>query len=211
MCQVAILMLSFACCEPTCRIYVEGLSVHIIALAWIVTVIIVTMPGGSASLLGNLYFMSWGTLFSVIGIVIWWVRDWRQGIVDIIQEQQMEYDEAKQMVRMMEERRFAKKTKETRESENGFDGIKSEEFKMEENNDAALCEDDPVDDDITISIASGMCTSLSVTPNPEKTNHATSSDPNSGVLTSSRSVFYSALSFVYPLLETKNDQVHRTN
>jgi len=161
--------------------YVEGLSVHIIAIIWIVTVCIVTMPGGAASLIGNLYFTTWSTLISVIGTLIWFVRDWRKMILDIIQEQQDEYDFVKKTFREREEKRLAKlarkstdKTGEVGESEEESSDMISEESKTEEDDDVVLCDDDPdVDDDITISIASGWRGPASVTSSarasPDKT------------------------------------------
>merc|ERR1719221_727573 len=57
------------------------------------------MPGGAASLVGNLYFTSWSALFSVVATNLWWVKDWRQGIQDVLLMQQREYDEIKRTLR----------------------------------------------------------------------------------------------------------------
>ncbi|KAL7531552.1 hypothetical protein ACHAXR_006751 [Thalassiosira sp. AJA248-18] len=165
------------------------------------------MPGGAASLLGNLYFTTWSTLFAVIGTLIWWVRDWRQSILDIIQEQQEEYELAKRTIRRREEKRLARLAREADKSVIKDTESNHEESKTEEDDDGALCEDDPVDDDITISITSeykrsrlGTGTS-SNTSSPERPVTGTSSDTTnpsySGVLNSSRSLYASALSFFY--------------
>ena len=78
------------------------------------------MPGGAASLLGNLYFTTWSTLFSVIGTLIWYVRDWRQMILDVIEEKQQEYELVKKTLRRrQEERRARLKEKEREEREEG--------------------------------------------------------------------------------------------
>lgn len=149
------------------EVYIEGIAIQITTIIWVVTVCIVTMPGGAASLIGNLYFTTWSTLFAVIGTLIWWVRDWRKSILDVIQEQQDEYDKAKRSIRLREEKRLARLAREAREkssdnvaqqgSRNGVtDGTSiSEESKTEEDGiveEGVLCKDDPAvdDDDITM-------------------------------------------------------------
>ena len=94
------------------RNYIEGFMLHILTVIWVTTVCIVTMPGGSASLLGNCYFTTWGTVFSCVGTLVWWLRDWRQEIFDVIQKQQEEYDLAKTAVRKREEKKMAKRMRE---------------------------------------------------------------------------------------------------
>jgi len=107
------------------------------------------MPGHSASLIGNLYFTSWATCFSLIATLIWWLRDWRKDIADTINDQQAEYERAKRAVLRREENRLAKARRENAEAEHteesNLDEIVEEEDGVEE---------DIVDDDITVSIAS---------------------------------------------------------
>jgi len=143
--------------------YVEGVTAYILLIFWIALVCIVTMPGGAASLLGNLYFTTWSTLFSVIGTLMWWQQDYRKDIVNAIQEEEDKYELAKRAIRRREERRLAKLAEEEKrarengrlnENQRSTGGSAMEESKVEEDDDVALCEDDPVDDDITISITS---------------------------------------------------------
>ena len=89
------------------RNHVEGIVIHILTLIWIPTVFIVTVPGGASSLIGNTYFTTWSCTFSVVGTLIWWQRTWREGIFDKIEEQQNEYDKAKQAIQRREEKRLA--------------------------------------------------------------------------------------------------------
>jgi len=176
-----------------------------IAIIWIITVCIVTMPGGVASLLGNLYFTTWGTMFSVIGTTGWWLRDWRQGILDVIQEQQEEYDAAKRSIRRREETRLAHMAEEEAKST----GTKTDESKMEDDDDdhdAVLCEDDPVaDDDITINTSdfsrSRIGSASSIASNPDRQGRSASSVPISPDASTSSGFFSSALSYIFPAPE----------
>lgn len=185
--------------------YVEGITAHMIAIIWIITVCIVTMPGGVASLLGNLYFTTWGTMFSVIGTTGWWLRDWRQGILDVIQEQQEEYDAAKRSIRRREETRLAHMAEEEAKST----GTKTDESKMEDDDDdhdAVLCEDDPVaDDDITINTSdfsrSRIGSASSIASNPDRQGRSASSVPISPDASTSSGFFSSALSYIFPAPE----------
>ena len=188
------------------RFYVEGISIHILSLIWIVTICIVTMPGGAASLLGNLYFTTWSTLFSVIGTLIWYVRDWRQMILDVIEEKEQEYELVKKTLRRREEERRARlKEKEREEREK----IQHEETKAEES--VVLCEDDPdVDDDITISISSGVwrgkSSVKSVTASPHRSRKEDQAAPPQDIVASS--IFMSALSFLWtgPDVDLSDDE-----
>mmetsp|Transcript_29332 Transcript_29332/g.59683 ORF Transcript_29332/g.59683 Transcript_29332/m.59683 type:complete len:402 (+) Transcript_29332:575-1780(+) len=89
--------------------FVEGIFLHVITVTWVVTVCIVTMPDGSASLLGNAYFTTWGTAFASVGTLVWWLRDWRQGIFEVIHRQQEEYEMVKRAVRNREEKKIAQR------------------------------------------------------------------------------------------------------
>lgn len=91
------------------RTFVEGIFLHVITVTWVVTVCIVTMPDGSASLLGNAYFTTWGTAFASVGTLVWWLRDWRQSIFEVIHRQQEEYEMVKRAVRNREEKKFAQR------------------------------------------------------------------------------------------------------
>ena len=191
------------------RFYVEGISIHVLSLIWIVTICIVTMPGGAASLLGNLYFTTWSTLFSVIGTLIWYVRDWRQMILDVIEEKEQEYELVKKTLRRREEERRARLKEKEREEREEREKIQHEETKAEES--VVLCEDDPdVDDDITISISSGVwrgkSSVKSVTASPDRSRKEDQAAPPQDIVASS--IFMSALSFLWtgPDVDLSDDE-----
>ena len=162
--------------------YIEGILLHLFAIIWIVLLFFVTMPGHSASLIGNLYFTSWSTCFSILATLIWWLRDWRKDIADTISDQQAEYERAKRAALRREEKRMARariehcdsEAVETEES-NNLDGIVEEDG----------AEEDIVDDDITVSasISGG---------NRDRTDTTDSTDDQRTVCFSAKSLFVSA-------------------
>ncbi len=143
------------------------------------------MPGHSASLIGNLYFTTWATCFSIIATLVWWLRDWRKDIADTINDQQEEYERAKRAVLRREEKRLAKARREnseaeteavqTEESNNNLDDIVEEDG----------AEEDIVDDDITVSIAS-------VSGSRARTDTIDSTEDHRTVCFSARTIFVSA-------------------
>jgi len=160
------------------------------------------MPGGAASLLGNLYFTTWSTLFAVVGTLIWFVRDWRHMILGRIQEKQDEYDMVKKGLRLREEERRAWiKEQERKDKMASSDESSTGESKEEEE---VLCEDDPcIDDDITISISSGVWHGhASLTPS-FKSGEAKETPDDSG--TTASGLFMSALSYFYTPSEDQPD------
>lgn len=191
--------------------FVEQVIIHCIALLWIVTVCISTMPGGAASLLGNLYFTTWLTLFAVIGTLLWAVKDWRGMINGRIKEKQDEYEYIKTALRKREEDRRARLAEQrgkdkigatTSQSEDENESSEKEEEKEEE--DSVLCEDDPkVDDDITISVSSEQGTTVWRGPSAITTGSV--KYDNSGV-TASYNLFASALSYLYSGTEDDDQQ-----
>jgi len=153
------------------------------------------MPGGAASLLGNLYFTTWSTLFAVVGTLIWFVRDWRHMILGRIQEKQDEYDMVKKGLRLREEERRARIKEQERKDRmasrmSGDDDSSAEEEEV-------LCEDDPcIDDDITISISSGVWHGhASLTPSLKSGEAKETPVDDSG--TTASGLFMSALSYFY--------------
>ena len=114
-------------------------------------------------------------------------------ILDVIEEKEQEYELVKKTLRRREEVRRARlkeKEREERETE-----IQHEENKTEES--VVLCEDDPdVDDDITISISSGVwrgkSSVKSVTASPDRSRKK----EDEPALEAS-SLFMSALSFLW--------------
>jgi hypothetical protein len=130
------------------------------------------MPGHSASLIGNLYFTTWGTCFSLIATLVWWLRDWRRDIADTIKEQQAEYESAKRAVLRREVKRLAKIRKENAAS--------AAAVAEDSRNEDIIDEEDIVDDDVTVSIAS-------VAGSRARTDTIDSSEGQRAVCTSSAS------------------------
>lgn len=73
---------------------IEGFTLLLLVLFWVPVVILATTPGGSASLVGNAYFFTWFTTVVVIETFVWWIRDWRKGIHDVVRMQEEEYHRA---------------------------------------------------------------------------------------------------------------------
>lgn len=135
--------------------------------------------------------------------------------MDVFQEQQDIYDEVKRTYRIREEERLTKLAAKERGQEEGHagnvhqSGVNSsnnndEESKVEEDEEVVLCEDDPdVDDDMTISIASGWRGPSSVTSSPGSRKVASSDKTTPAeVRVTASSLFMSAVSFFY----TRDDQ-----
>lgn len=191
--------------------YVEGLFAYILFIMWVVLVCIVTIPGGICSLLGNLYFSTWSTLFSVVGTLVWYIRDWRQDIADIIREEEEKYELAKRTIRRREEKRLAKLAEKEEGDRNFSVGTgrsrnnSVDESGVEEG--VQFCEDDSVDDDITISITSDFKRSRlgtegsSISSSPDRPRKVADAKPDESTTTADyRSLFMSALaSFFLPL------------
>ena len=175
-----LVSLTFQLSLLTDRNYIEGILLHIMAILWIVLILFTTMPGHSASLIGNLYFTTWGTSFCVILTLVWWLRDWRNEIKDTISEQQAEYEHAKRAVLRREEKRLAKMIRE----ENNIASQSADTG--DSNNDEMIIEDeareDIVDDDITVSIAS-------VSGTRARTDTIDSSEGERAVCSSATSLF----------------------
>lgn len=163
-----------------CRNYVEGIMLHLLAIQWAILIFFASMPGHSASLIGNIYFTTWATCFSVITTLVWWVRDWRKDIADTINEQQAEYERAKRAVLRREKKRLAKIKREICESEAVTDTVDSNNDEIIEED---VAEEDIVDDDITVSFTS-------VAGNRPRTDTIDSTED--AVCFSARSLFVSA-------------------
>mmetsp|Transcript_35732 Transcript_35732/g.106630 ORF Transcript_35732/g.106630 Transcript_35732/m.106630 type:complete len:218 (-) Transcript_35732:136-789(-) len=85
----------------------EGLALLLLVCLWIPVVILSTTPGGSSSLVGNAYFFTWFTTVVVIETFVWWIRDWRKGIHDVVRLQEEEYQRAQRAV--LRKHKLAKK------------------------------------------------------------------------------------------------------
>jgi len=77
---------------------IEGFTLLLLVMFWIPVVIIATTPGGSSSLVGNAYFFTWFTTVVVIETFVWWIRDWRKGIHEVVRMQEEEYRRAQREV-----------------------------------------------------------------------------------------------------------------
>ncbi len=141
------------------------------------------MPGHSASLIGNLYFTTWATCFSIIATLVWWLRDWRKDIADTINAQQEEYERAKRAVLRREEKRLAKARRESAEAE----AVQTEESNnnLDEIVEDYGTEEDIVADDITVSIASASGSRV-------RTDTIDSIEDHRTVCFSARTIFVSA-------------------
>ncbi|KAL7488597.1 hypothetical protein ACHAW6_014186 [Cyclotella cf. meneghiniana] len=188
--------------------HVEGLVIQILTVIWVPTVFIVTVPGGAASLLGNLYFTTWGCLFSVVGTLIWWQRNWREGIFAMIEEQQNEYDTVKRHIRRREEKRMAGLRNENITEVNEFDADEEHWIGTTRQHEGEADETETIEDEGSThkfpNDAEGdhvdkddNTTEYSIEQRPRLGNGSssvTAVSPNSGALCSSRSLFVSALS-----------------
>ena len=76
----------------------EGFCLVLLVLAWIPTVIVVTTPGGAASLVGNAYFFTWINTVFVMETFIWYVHDLRKGVHSALQAKEREYQRRQQEV-----------------------------------------------------------------------------------------------------------------
>ena len=126
-------------------------------------------------------------------------------ILGRIQEKQDEYDMVKKGLRLREEERRARiKEQERKDQMASLDESSTGQSKEE---DEVLCEDDPcIDDDITISISSGVWHGhASLTPSL-KSGEANKSTPDDSSTTAS-GLFMSALSYFY----TPNDDQQDDN
>ena len=223
--------------------YVEGITVHVLTVMWLILVCIVTMPGGSASLrtsfpsslrlklassgrshvfslplvVGNLYFTTWATLFSVVSTLFWYLRDCRKNIAAIIREEEEEYEMVKKTILRREEKRLARLAREQEEKgspERDASNTDMEESRLDDDN-GVLCEDVPVDDDLTISIASNYkkseagASSLASPPDRSRApDDATDKTPPAGAMSaSSQSYFMSALSYIFPVNVQEDDKL----
>eukprot|EP00985_Skeletonema_marinoi_P010586 scaffold4958_cov145-Skeletonema_marinoi.AAC.28 len=163
--------------------YVEGIALHLLAIEWIILIFFTTMPGHAASLIGNLYFSTWATCFSIIATLIWWLRDWRKDIADTINDQQAEYERAKRAILRREEQRLAQARRE--DANDQSDAVDTNDSNLDEIVEEDAAKEDIVDDDITVSIAS-------VSGNRTRTDTIDSSEDQRAVCFSARSLFVSA-------------------
>lgn len=120
--------------------------------------------------------------FAVVGLLVWWQRQWREGIFEMIEEQQTEYDKAKRAISRREEKRLAsieeQKHAEDEDENAGEENLTNQASEQPGSFDDT--EDDIIVDDDDYSLPS--------------TSSVNSVSPISGARCSSRSLFASALS-----------------
>lgn len=76
----------------------EGFSLALLTFGWILSVIIVTTPGGFASQLGNAYFWTWGTTICVLDTFLWFIHDSRGNVQQALMEKEKEYKQHQESV-----------------------------------------------------------------------------------------------------------------
>ena len=81
--------------------FVEGLCITLLALFWTPTLFIATTPGGAADQVGNAYFFIWLSSIVVTETFLWWVRDWRMAVHNVMRMQKEEYKRAQEKVLRM--------------------------------------------------------------------------------------------------------------
>ncbi|KAL3777097.1 hypothetical protein ACHAWO_010469 [Cyclotella atomus] len=175
--------------------HVEGIMIHLLTAIWVPTVFIVTVPGGAASLLGNMYFTTWSCSFAVVGLLVWWQRQWREGIFEMIEEQQHEYDKARRAIRRREEKRLAniEEQEHAEDNEDNEDEANTtRQFVGQESEQSESFDDEDVNSEDDIQIVDDDDYSI------PSTSSVTSVSPISGARCSSRSLFASALSSLPP-------------
>lgn len=194
-----MLSLELIGCIFIIRNHAEGIVIHILTLIWVPTVFIVTIPGGAASLLGNTYFTTWGCSFSVVGTLVWWQRTWREGIFEMIEEQQNEYEKAKRSIRRREEKRLSA-SEELAANNDEDESIEQTSCRQDMNEESELGEESSIrsDEDVLhqhLEEDNYSIPSTDYRPRLDSdTSSVTSTSPNSGARCSSKSLFVSALS-----------------
>ena len=77
--------------KPKMEVYIEGLSLLILTFGWIPSNIVVTTPGGFASVTGNAYYFTWSTTIFVLETAMWFVHDSRGGVHQKLLQKEEEY------------------------------------------------------------------------------------------------------------------------
>jgi len=84
--------------KPTMETYAEGLCLLLLTLGWIPAVIVLTTPGGFASVIGNAYFFTWATTIFVLETTMWFIHDSRGGVHTTLVQKELEYQKRQQSV-----------------------------------------------------------------------------------------------------------------
>jgi hypothetical protein len=78
--------------------YAEGVCLLLLTIAWIPSVIVVTAPGGFASVIGNSYFFTWATTIFVMETAMWFVHDSRWKVHQALAQKEQEYKQHQEKV-----------------------------------------------------------------------------------------------------------------
>jgi len=81
--------------KTSVEMMLEGFLLLLLVILWVPTVVMSTMASkGAASVVGNAYFLTWGSTVIVIHTFIRWLKMWRKGIHEVVIRQTNEYLES---------------------------------------------------------------------------------------------------------------------
>jgi hypothetical protein len=110
--------------------YIEGFVIAAFVVGWTPTVVVATIPGGAASLIGNAYFFTWILVVFLFEALVCWMHDYRWEIHHALVEKSKEYTNRQQQV--LEKAKEAQKDSDKTSSDGG--GESQEENANEEPN-----------------------------------------------------------------------------
>ncbi len=88
--------------KSTFELSLEGICLLILVLLWVPLVVIATTDG-CCSEVGNSYYLTWASAYTLIQTFITWLQDWRKGVHELLLRQDREYREAQANVELMDE------------------------------------------------------------------------------------------------------------
>jgi hypothetical protein len=77
--------------KKSVEIILEGICLLCLTVMWILSVVVVTTPGGFANQVGNAYFCTWATTLFVLETFLWFIHDWRKSVFKALQQKEAEY------------------------------------------------------------------------------------------------------------------------
>jgi hypothetical protein len=117
--------------KGSCESTVEGVCFFFLVLAWIVSVLFATTPGGPASLIGNAYFFTWLLVIFVFEGMVWYIHDMRQALHRALEEKEDEY-KARQKQILEETKRIQERNSDSGSSKFGRERSQTEFFDAED-------------------------------------------------------------------------------
>ena len=126
--------------KKSAEIILEGFCLLCLSVMWILSVIVVTTPGGFANQIGNAYFGTWATTFFVLETFLWFIHDWRASVFKALQEKEAEYrrHQAEVLEDTKRKLRAADLRAATDSGENSQEGF----YVDDDNNNASYSDDD---------------------------------------------------------------------